>query len=306
MNLTQKPAYYAHVDDIWVNKLLGFRRKAQRQQTTIGNHVWAYYDLYLKDDEPEALLLLPGGGGDAETYFRYIEGFAHNFRVIAPDMPTDIDNVDDIILGLRTLLAQLSISKVYLVGIAWGGQIAQIFVRRHPDLIMEAIFAQTTIPNEKDAERIRMQRNIIRLYPARLLASMNKRSLQRAIEQVPMEVPEKERTFWQAYYDEMYSERWKKRDILARARLSIDFHTNHLFDARDALRLTQDILIIEADQDEVVLEGERGSLKAMYPSAYVQTLEGYTHLTPILCADDYLSSMIHFLLKDDYEAYQNL
>jgi hypothetical protein len=59
------------------------------------------------------------------------------------------------------------------------------------------------------------------------------------------------------------------------------------------------MLIIQSSADDVIGEGDRGALLGMYSRAYVQTLEGYDHLAPILAADELLSSITNFLMRPE-------
>lgn len=288
--------FYEGVTSPLVGVLRDFRGRYAPQMMAVEGSDWHYYEVGAKD--APALLLLPGGGGDAETNFRYMLGFGEAYRVIAPNIPTAMKTVEQAITDLRALVGMQTTSNVIVVGIGWGAQLAQLYIRRYPDDIDGAILAHATLPNERDGERVRMQRNFMRVYPPFVLRTMLSRAMRRAIGDVPMAVAAGDRAFWQAYYGEMFAQRWGRREILSRARLSLDFHEHYTFDARDVLRIVENILIIESEADEVVGEGERGSLKTMYPSAYVQTLEGSTHLAPVVCADAYLRSMLNFLQRD--------
>ena len=58
-------------------------------------------------------------------------------------------------------------------------------------------------------------------------------------------------------------------------------------------------MLIESGNDDVISEGDRGAIKGMYPRAFVQTLEEYDHLAPILASEQMSQSMVRFLRKEE-------
>jgi len=287
--------FYAQAPQDFIHHLADFRAQRRLKYLAIGKHQWQY-DIH-NPHSNEALLLLHGGGGDAEALFPYMIGFAQHFQVIAPNIPHTIKTVDDAVQGLRAVLAQERISQIHLVGFSFGAMLAQMVIRRLPDSVMRMVITHTVIPSDHLREQINMQRALIGFYPAPLLLWMMKRAYRRNIQRSRTPASAGARLFWQAYFDELYSTRFRKRDLLSRARISADYHSGSKFRAGDLSGWQGEMLIIESSEDEIISEGDRGALKGMYPHSYVQILWGYDHLAPLLAADELSSSITKFLLK---------
>lgn len=270
---------------------------AQTRTLQQEQHLWQYR--VIGNPQDEKLLLLPGGGADATAMFPYIEVLSNDFCVITPDIPATIRNLDDATQGLRLILAQEQIEQTCLLGISFGGLLAQVFIRRFPTLVQDWIITQTILPSKHLAAATRMQRNLMVLYPEPALRWMALRAYRTGIKQTTTPTTATAKSFWQSYLDELYSERFRRGDWLTRAFLTADYHTNHEFRSDDLKAWQGDMLIIESSHDEVVDEGDRGALAGMYPRAFVQTLWGYDHLAPILAADELAHSIQKFLLKED-------
>jgi pimeloyl-ACP methyl ester carboxylesterase len=288
------PAYYQPITPEKVAALMQFRQLEPRY-TRIDTHQWRYTVL---GSAADTLLLLPGGGGTSETVFRYALKFADSFRVILPDLPTTLQNTEDALQGLRGLLAQESANRVHVVGIAWGGGLAQLFVRRFPHVVDDLVLTQTALPDELLAARARMQAAWIRLYPPALLRALSRRAMLRALHTTPMNIPNDERNFWLAYFTEYYARFFRKVDLASRVRLSAQYFANPPFQSTDLQHWKGRVLIIESEFDEVIGEGERGALKAMYPGAYVQMLEGAAHLASVLMSETLAASIHKFLVAE--------
>ena len=80
------------------------------------------------------MTLLTGGMGLAELNFAFIEKLEEDYRIVAFDYPmgpsTDVALAD----AVHALLKALGIRKTVFVGESFGGYLAQIIARRHPDM----------------------------------------------------------------------------------------------------------------------------------------------------------------------------
>ncbi|MEM9954682.1 MAG: alpha/beta hydrolase [Chloroflexota bacterium] len=243
--------------------------------------------------------MLSGGGGDTEAMFPHITHFSEQFRVIAPNYPTSYKTLSDIISGLRALLSQEGIEHCVVVGFSFGGMLAQLYIRRFQDMVTDLVVSHSMIPSRHLSEAMSMQYQLLRLYPEALLLWMSKRAFHNQIANTTCPITDDARTFWQTYIDESYSQRMSKRDLVLRARLTAEYHAGDEFNSRDLLHWHGDLLLIESDNDDVINDGDRGSFKAMYSRAYVQTLANHDHLAPLLVADQISQSILNFLHKDE-------
>lgn len=294
MRAKSKDIYYQKY-----KRLKNFRQNNDLHEITVNSHQWTYYAV--GDIQNEPLLFLHGGGGDAEAMFRYIEGLAEHFYVIAPNIPPKIHSIADAITGLRAILTHENIVQTHLVGISFGAMLAQSYIRNFADTVRDMVITHAMIPSTHLAEPIKMQKNLMMIYPAPLLLWLSKRAYHNGFANSTTPTSESQRLFWQAYFDHAYSTRFKKGHLLSRARITADYHSNHTFNSDDLKNWSGNLLIIESSHDDVIGDGNRGSLLGMYPRAFVQTLYGYDHLAPFLAGEEMLESMTNFLLKDRAE-----
>lgn len=289
--------YYSDVPDSLVKQLDNFRESTPLKSLDIGKHQWTYYTLGEPDDE--ALLLLHGGGGNAEAMFKYIQELSKHFYVIAPNIPITLTNLADTVSDLKVVLAHEGINQANIVGISFGAMLAQMFIRRFQDMVINMVITHSVIPSKHLAEPIAMQRNLMQFYPEPLLRSTSKHTYRKDIKNSTSPTSPEQKRFWQAYFEEFYSTRFCKKQVISRAHLTVDYHSAYEFNSRDLLTWHGNLLIIESENDNVITDGDRGSLKAMYSRAYIQTLYGYDHLAPLLTQDEIISSITNFLLKED-------
>ncbi|MEL6524972.1 MAG: hypothetical protein AAFQ07_04605, partial [Chloroflexota bacterium] len=86
-----------------------------------------------------------------------------------------------------------------------------------------------------------------------------------------------------------------KRQIIARTKLTANYHVEYEFTGRDLKGWDGQLLIIESEHDQAINEGDRGSLKGMYSKSYVQTLYGYDHFAPLFATNEMIESITNFL-----------
>ena len=114
------------------------------------------------------LVLLHGFLFDSRSWEPQLEELAGEFTVIAWDAPGAGDSSDpppdfktaDWIRCLWGLLAGLGIKSAHIVGLSWGGIIAQEFYRHHPSRTRSLVLADTyagwkgSLPEEAWTERL--------------------------------------------------------------------------------------------------------------------------------------------------------
>jgi Predicted hydrolases or acyltransferases (alpha/beta hydrolase superfamily) len=107
---------------------------------------------YVEQGRGEAVVFIPGLGGDHHLWHRQLPAFAQHFRTIAldprgagqsdkPDLPYTIEEMADDVAGL---LEALGIERAHVVGASMGGFIAQMFALRHPHRLGRLILCCTS------------------------------------------------------------------------------------------------------------------------------------------------------------------
>ena len=130
-----------------------------------------------RDGSGEVLLFLHGIGGNRTNWQEQMEFFAPHYTVVAVDVrgwglsedyegPLDFDDVAD---DLVRVLSHIGKHSCHLLGLSMGGLIAQHVLWRHPEIVLSAVFADTSAgPGEEhDAQWIE---EFLRLRKAPLLS----------------------------------------------------------------------------------------------------------------------------------------
>lgn len=279
-------------------KLKNFRNVYPLNTIPIQDNLWTFYDT---GGELPPLMILNGGGGLAESFFPQILGLSAQFRVIAPNIPHQLKSMEQVIDGLSTLLNALEIPRTHIYGASLGGHIAQVFIRKHYARVRDVILSHTAIPTEKLATKTQMQYRMLQVYPSFFIKRIFEQSIRIAIENSPVDIDDRERSFWLTYFDLQYLNRITKSHIVSRAAIARDYFKNFTFHSSDLSYWDGRILILESAQDELYDEGERGALISMYPRAWIHTFDDYTHLATILAYRQSNDLIAGFLRGDAYE-----
>jgi len=106
---------------------------------------------YQKRGSGPALVLLHGFTQDSRVWEKQIEGLSVYFTVIAWDAPgagqssdpPDNFNITEWANCLKGLLDLEKVNQVHLLGLSWGGLLAQEFYHRFPKSVLSLILADT-------------------------------------------------------------------------------------------------------------------------------------------------------------------
>lgn len=106
---------------------------------------------YRRTGAGPALVLLHGFAADSRVWLPQLEALGPELDVIAWDAPgagatpepTDPFTFEDWADALAGLLDGLDLDRVHLLGLSWGGVLAQMFLARHPGRARSLILADT-------------------------------------------------------------------------------------------------------------------------------------------------------------------
>ncbi|MDO5498057.1 MAG: alpha/beta hydrolase [Propionibacteriaceae bacterium] len=101
----------------------------------------------------ESLILIPPLGGSADSFAEQLQEFSRDYRTIAVTLsgngaaaPLDTDDPAIITTHAReiaTLLAELQIRRAHVVGVGYGGAVAQRFALDHPAAVRRLVLCDT-------------------------------------------------------------------------------------------------------------------------------------------------------------------
>src|SRR5476651_9042 len=84
-----------------------FRTSHPMSHYTVSGHVWSYIDTGVGD---RTVVILPGGGGDAESMFPVVSALAQRFRVIAIGYAPTATTVKATVEGVQAILDERGVA----------------------------------------------------------------------------------------------------------------------------------------------------------------------------------------------------
>ena len=98
---------------------------------------------YCNNPEAKAtLVLLTGGIGLSDLFYRHFARFSRDFSVLTFDYQLSFSNNGEFADAVAELLHHLK-EKVWLVGQSLGGVVAQVIAQRHPDVVDGLVLSNT-------------------------------------------------------------------------------------------------------------------------------------------------------------------
>jgi maspardin len=269
-------------------QLLQFRATHPHKHLLVARVDWEYISCGQGKD---VMLLLPGGTQLADAFFMIIPDFEEEYRIIVPSYPS-APSMAPLLEGIAAILEAEGIQKVHIIGPSFGGWVAQCFVRRYPDKVATMILNDTSFPRRRRALAGILSLPLLFVLPSRLVFAFLKRELTSLMPALP----EKERVFWLAYFQEVLS-RSTKEDVLRLWKCAIDLHQHYRFTSNDLVLWPGKVLILDSDDDPAVAASIRAVLKTLYPGAQSHTFHQAGHSPFLTRRTEYLSIVRSFLAK---------
>lgn len=119
-----------------------FRRKYPAQTMTLGNGKPFTYRYYRNPKAAATVVLLTGGIGLSDLFYRYFEWFAGDFFVLTFDYQIQFADNGEFADAVAELLRHLK-EKAWLVGQSLGGVVAQVITFRHPEVVEGLVLSNT-------------------------------------------------------------------------------------------------------------------------------------------------------------------
>jgi len=278
---------YCGVPEERLARLLEFRVRYPGRRATVAGTEWTYLCCGSGED---ALLLLTGAACIAEMGWCSIEHFAQRYRVIAPDYPA-LDTMAGLVDGVAGLMDREGIRRAHVMGGSYGGLVAQVFVRRHPDRTKSLILSHTLLPDQESATRMAKSARWMRWLPMPVLRSLLKLRLGRLFPKGA----NPEVALSKALFAEIVDFRLTKGQIVSLMRRVVDLGSNYWFKTDDLREWPGRVLLLMGEDDPATPPAARQALAAMYPKAQVRTFSGAGHLTAIVKQEEYFAATDGFL-----------
>lgn len=249
---------------------------------------------------PEAMLLFHGAVGGADTMRALAEGFADEFRTIAPTV-ADVNTLDEVCDAASAILDREHVARAHLFGGSFGGLVAQAFLKRRPAQVETLTLLSTGVPDRKTGTRTARASKFMRLIPFPLTRALLKMEMSRHLNTpAPPEAAERvaeSRRRLEDYFDRKLT----KHTLLSRVELSLDFNLRESYAPTDHDAWYGRVLIVESDNDPMIPDSERRRLRDTYPRAMVCTFPGAGHMIPLL-QPEALTDLVKAFIKEDYSS----
>lgn len=278
-------ALYGDVPPAEVEKFKAFLSAYPYRSLMVDSTDWAYIATEPYD---EALLALSGALSAPEVSWKTIAGLAGEYRVIAPEYPP-LRSMDALSDGIAAILRREGVQSAHVLGGSYGGFVAQVFVRRHPELTRSLVLSHTLPPYPESGARIGKMMRWLGLFPEGVLRGMMARRLNGLL---PEKTPET--AGLHATYQEMLQYRLTKADLLALLWRTGDFNSRE-FSPQDLADWPGRVLLALADNDPGTPEEVRVKLQELYPTAQMYLFHGSGHATAVAKQDEYLAVIREFL-----------
>ena len=118
-----------------------FRRKYPAQTMTLDNGKTFTYRYYRNPKAAAAVVLLTGGIGLSDLFYRHFEWFAGDFSVLTFDYQIQFADNGEFSDAVAELLQRLTLDRV--LGQSLGGVVAQVIVFRHPEVVEGLVLSNT-------------------------------------------------------------------------------------------------------------------------------------------------------------------
>lgn len=245
-----------------------FRAEHPMKTTDVNGVMWEYMDSGSGD---EVVLLLVGGLRKADAAWKSVPMMEDEFRVITPSYPT-LNTMAELADGLAGILDAENIDSAHVLAGSFGGMLAQIYVRRHPQKVDKLILSTTAVLDDDNIAQYKQALTMIDSATPEQVAELAPQMLFAII--AP---PENLHAFYRAYLHELYTYRIDKAELLSTYRCLLDFAQNTEFTADDLADWDGKMLILESDDDATFDESTRSAVRAIYPQAQTHVFHGAGH-----------------------------
>jgi pimeloyl-ACP methyl ester carboxylesterase len=262
-----------------------FRRDFPYKDLTRDGVPWSYLTGG-HGDTP--LLVLSGALAIPDISWVSIANFATRWQLIVPAYPP-VSTMNALVDGIAAILHHEGVEQAHVIGGSYGGFVAQIFVRRHPQLTRSLVLSHTLPPYAETAARMRRFARLLSWMPMGLV-----RRLMRRVFRSMMPDWSEETACLLAVFDELIRYTLGKRDVVGILERTADFSAQS-FGPDDLSGWPGKVLLVFGEDDAATPPDVRQKLEALYPGCQVHLFEGAGHSTSVTHQDEYMAVIDEFL-----------
>lgn len=252
----------------------------------------------------KTLVLLVGGLGMSDGLYNHAKEFAKEFKVLLFDYPYGYKTNIELVDGIVSLIKELDLGKVVLIGQSYGGFVAQLIASRHRNIVSELIISNSgclsETLNETDMkpmyEMIQKMKKVKKLTRIIPLAFMRGKFIKQSMEHLKG-CTEEERKYMQELFELMFH-RLTNRSERHMCTLMIDLLSLKRSSRNDYAYLDGKVLLIQSKDDETFSERIKQGLIELMPNPKVCDNLSGGHLALFLKIDSYISLVKDFLKSE--------
>ena len=280
-------ALYTRVPADRLEEFQAFRRAFPYRDVAHDGVTWPYMSGG-EGDSP--LLLLSGALAIPDISWTSIVSFAARRRVIVPAYPP-VTTMDALVDGIAAVLRQEGVDRAHVLGGSYGGFVAQVFVRRRPQLARSLVLSHTQPPYPEMAPRMRRFARLLRCMPMGLT-----RQVMRRVFRSMMPEWSEETACVLAIFDELIGYTLDRQDVVGILERTADYAVRS-FAPQDLSGWRGKVLLVFGEDDPATPPDVRQRLTALYPGCQVRLFKGSGHTTSVTRHDEYVAAIDEFLSR---------
>lgn len=283
-------------------KFIEYDKKVPKQTICLkgGKFEYRYYkNPHIKKEI--TLVLLAGGSGLGEGMFYMFDDLKEKYSIITFNYPMDFKNNAALADAMAEMLKHTGAQNIYLVGQSYGGLIAQITARRHPEIIKGMILSGTcSLSGDINFEGMRnivdmihpkkVEKNIKKdkRIPIFLLLPLFKLGIGKVIKDKKMAQDFAETI--DICKKDLTNEYFVHMNILL-GDLATEFGSHK---KEDFEKFRNEVLIFFSDEDKIFCDNLKDALVKLMPNPVVRKLQG-GHLAMAVDVRKYVAEVDEFL-----------
>ncbi|HVS52754.1 MAG TPA: alpha/beta fold hydrolase [Opitutaceae bacterium] len=232
------------------------------------------------------IVVLPGGGGDADSMFPVVAALEENFRVVAAGYSESAVTADDLVEGVRAVMNVCGVERACLLGHSLGGMVARAFAEKYPARVASLAIANSAIYTPARVRLLTIALALAACLPRPIVAALIRFEFKRLLQS------RADADFWLRYVEQSGMMRPGSRGLRNQARCMLDFMRRG---AASTASWRGPTLILESDRETGFTPRERAAMRALYPRATEHLFQNAGHLSFITHTDEFARSVANWL-----------
>ena len=268
------------------------------QQIKVRNTIFDYL-LCGNPESQKTLVYLVGGAGVPLLYYKYIQAMEQDYRILTMYYPSRLRTPEALAEAIAQLTKKLNIQKAVWIGSSFGGYMAQLIARKHPEITDSIVLYATSGLSAESMKRLEKQYQhlipmmwLIENFPSyellkKIMIPMSIKSL------INKETSPKDADYVKDIFTWLYNGYTREFDMHI-TRLIMNMIAIRPCVKSDFAYLNGNVLLIFPDDDHAFTPELQLDLIRIMPNPAVQYIHG-GHVATIYKAEEYIQKTRKFL-----------